>query len=41
MDYVSRSMVLLGRVLLTHIFSNISTEPGLENNQEQRMQVAD
>ena len=38
MDYVSRSVVLLGRFLLTHIFSNKPTKPGLENNQEQRMQ---
>jgi len=38
MDYVSRSVVLLGRFLLTHIFSNKPTKPGLENNQEQGMQ---
>ena len=38
MDHVCRSLVLLGRFLLTRIFSNMPTEPGLENNQEQRMQ---
>ena len=38
MDHVCRSLVLSGRFLLTRIFSNMPTEPGLENNQEQRMQ---
>ena len=38
MDHLSRSVALLEGFLLTQVFSNMSTEPGSENNQGQRMQ---